>query len=161
MRSASLADDAGRLLLGEPNGLTRAETLKALLEAFLAAAPVNQRLAFDPVELPHRYQDPRDIEVAGLISASLAYGRADLFKPKVAALLDSMGTTPAGFVANASSRELKRLLKGFVYRFNVAADLAVLFAGIGAALNEHGSLEMLYRTCAASADDPRAALSAF
>ncbi len=120
------------------------ERLKAHLNAFLAAAPGEARIAFDPVEFPHRYSHPRDIEVAALLSASLAYGRADLFKPKVDSLLSRMGSSPATFASELTPRGSRKLLDGFVYRFNVATDLAVLLIGAGNILRELGSLEALF-----------------
>jgi uncharacterized protein (TIGR02757 family) len=114
------------------------------LEEFLLAAPVAERVRFDPVELPHRFQDPRDVEVVGLLSAALAYGRADLFKPKLEWLLAKMGGSPASFVAEVDIPRAKKALTGFVYRFNVATDLAVLWMGMGKALREKGSLEALF-----------------
>ena len=98
-------------------------------------------MALDPVSLPHRYGDPRDIEVAGLLAASLAYGRADLFLPRIARLLAGMGPSPAAFVRALDLAGARALLSGFVYRFNVAADLAVLLLGMGRMLARRGSLE--------------------
>ena len=59
----------------------RAEGLRPTLDRFVAGFDARARIGFDPVELPRRYPDPGDAEVAGLLAASLAYGRADLFKP--------------------------------------------------------------------------------
>jgi uncharacterized protein (TIGR02757 family) len=118
--------------------------MRVQLLDFLAQAPQRARIAEDPVELPHRYREPRDIEVAALLSASLAYGRVDLFKPKVEALLGQMGRSPAGFVTGLDAAGAARLLDGFVYRFNVATDVAVLLLGMGKALRRHGSLEALF-----------------
>jgi uncharacterized protein (TIGR02757 family) len=120
------------------------ERLRTDLNAFLAAAPQRERMAFDPVELPHRYSHPRDIEVAALLSASLAYGRADLFKPKVEGLLASMGASPAAFALGLTPRKAGELLGGFVYRFNVGTDIAVLLMGAGKILRQRGSLEALF-----------------
>src|SRR5579862_590254 len=109
----------------------RAALLKPRLDAFFEAAPYAERIRFDPVELPHRYDDPRDIEVSALLSACLAYGRADLFKPKLEGLLAGMGSSPADFVTGLELAGAKSLLARFVYRFNVGADLAVLLLGMG------------------------------
>ena len=98
----------------------------------------------DPVELPRRYADPRDAEVSGLLAACLAYGRVELFKPKVEALLSAMGPSPARFASELDAAGARRLLAGFVYRFNVGTDVAVLLLGAGRALREHGSLEALF-----------------
>src|SRR5215813_7119844 len=121
-----------------------AEQLKTRLNALLAEAPYQARIPFDPVEFPHRYSHPRDIEVAGLLSASLAYGRADLFKPKLDGLLSGMGSSPADFASGLTVRGARGLLDDFVYRFNVGTDIAVLLMGAGRALRERGSLEALF-----------------
>ncbi|MHB1846492.1 MAG: DUF2400 family protein, partial [Deltaproteobacteria bacterium] len=46
----------------------------------------------------HAYAAPEDIEIAGLLASSLAYGRVDLFKPLVRSLLAPMGPAPARVV---------------------------------------------------------------
>jgi uncharacterized protein (TIGR02757 family) len=119
----------------------RAAALKPLLDAFVEARPWAERVRADPVEFPHRYTDPRDVEVVALVSASLAYGRADLFKPKLAWLFERLGAHPAKAVAALTVSDAAALLEGFVYRFNVPTDLAVLLMGIGRALELRGSLE--------------------
>ncbi|WP_245919982.1 TIGR02757 family protein [Melittangium boletus] len=110
----------------------------------MASTDSRARIAFDPLEFPHRYRDPRDIEVSALLAAALAYGRADLFRPKVDALLQRMGASPAAFVRELDVEGARALLQGFVYRFNVGTDVAVLLLGMGRALREHGSLEALF-----------------
>lgn len=123
----------------------RARALKALLDPFVAAYDAGARLGFDPVELPHRYRRPQDIEVAALLSASLAYGRADLFKPKLEQLLGAMGESPADFALHFTPARGKKAFDGFVYRFNLAADVGLLVAGMGSLLREHGSLGAAFR----------------
>ncbi|MEN9798627.1 MAG: hypothetical protein RL653_2323 [Pseudomonadota bacterium] len=98
----------------------------------------------DPVEFPRRYRDPRDVEVSALLSACLAYGRVDLFKAQLERLHRALGPSPAGTVRTLDAAGAARLLDGFVYRFNVPADLAVLLLGMGEALRTHGSLEALF-----------------
>lgn len=122
----------------------KASELKPVLDGFLASYAHGQRIPHDPVELPHRYSDPRDIEVSALLSASLAYGRVDLFKPKLVQIHEQMGTSPAAFVRELTVERAATLFKPFVYRFNVGADLAVLLLGMGQALRKHGSLESLF-----------------
>jgi uncharacterized protein (TIGR02757 family) len=119
----------------------RAKKLKPLLDAFADERPWGHRVSADPIELVHRYSTPRDIEVSGLLAAALAYGRADLFKPKVDGLLKQMGASPAQFVAELTVPRAAKLLDGFVYRFNLATDVGVLLMGMGGVLRAHGSLE--------------------
>lgn len=122
----------------------RAATLKPLLDAFASPAAWHSRIAADPLEFPSRYHRPRDVEVVGLLSAALAYGRADLFKPKIAGLLAAMGSEPAEYLRTLTVPRAARLLDGFVYRFNLPADMAVLLLGMGQSLKRWGSLEALF-----------------
>lgn len=122
----------------------KAAALKPVLDSFVESRPWFDRVQADPIEFPHRYSDPRDIEVVALLSASLAYGRADLFKPKIASILDGLGSSPARAMAALDVKGAKALLEGFVYRFNLPADLGVLLLGIGATLNQYGSLEAAF-----------------
>ncbi|RYZ43906.1 MAG: DUF2400 family protein, partial [Myxococcaceae bacterium] len=127
----------------------------------MATTDAKARIGFDPVEFPHRYTDPRDVEVSALLAAALAYGRADLFRPKVDALLKQMGPSPAVFVRALDVAGAKALLTGFVYRFNVGTDLAVLLLGMGRALREHGSLEALFARGFKAGGTLHGAISAF
>lgn len=139
----------------------RAARLKPLLDAVADDRPWIDRVRFDPVEFPHRYTDPRDIEIVALLSASLAYGRADLFKPKIESVLSKLGKRPSTRLKSLEAGELRSVLDGFVYRFNLPADVGVLLMGMGACLREHGSLEATFLEARRTSGDNRAALSTF
>jgi uncharacterized protein (TIGR02757 family) len=138
-----------------------AAKLRPRLDAFIERTDGAARIGFDPVELPRRYSDPRDVEVVALLSACLAYGRADLFKPKLELLLEGMGPSPSSFIAALKVRGAARLLSGFVYRFNVATDLAVLLLGMGRVLREYGSLEAVFARELRETGSLRGALEGF
>src|SRR5439155_22486842 len=118
----------------------RAELLRPALDALLASTDAPERVRGDPVELPHRYSDACDIEVAALLSAALAYGRVDLFKPRLTALLDALGPSPADTARNSTHVEFLRKARGFAYRLTDARDVARLLYGADPILREPGSL---------------------
>lgn len=117
-----------------------AAALRPLLDALDAGLDRRARVAADPVELPRRYDDPLDQEVAALVAASLAYGRADVFKPLLARVLDAMGPSPAAFVRAFARSPDARAFPFAVYRFNRPPDLAALAAAAGEVALRHGSL---------------------
>lgn len=125
-------------------GAVGAERLAAPLRALAEAAEGGARVGFDPVAIPRRFTDPRDIEVAGLIAAGLAYGRVGLFVPRIEEVLAGLGPRPATGLEALTLPRARALLKDFVYRFNVGTDVAVLLFGMQAALRRHGSLEALF-----------------
>ncbi len=100
-----------------------------------------------------RFADPRDLEIAGLIAACFAYGRADLIQRTVTGILDAMTPTPARFLDQFDPARDRRWMKGFVYRFHTRADLAALLRGMIAARQEYGGLKELFL----AHDDPTAA----
>ena len=57
-------------------------SLKNILNRFYREYNFKERLKHDPVEFPHRYSTPEDVEIAGFIASCFAYGKVELFKPK-------------------------------------------------------------------------------
>jgi uncharacterized protein (TIGR02757 family) len=118
----------------------RAGRLAPILDQFQRGFEVTARLTADPVEFPRRYADPADAEVAGLLAACLAYGRADLFKPKIEWVLQIASPSPAAFADRLSRDPDARRLAGFRYRFNTGEDVAALLAAAGWVRGRYGSL---------------------
>ena len=118
----------------------RAARLAPLLDQFQRGFDAASRLAADPVEFPRRYADPGDAEVAGLLAACLAYGRADVFKPRLEGVLAAAGGSPAAFAERLARAPDASPLAGFRYRFNRAEDVAALLAAAGWLRLRHGSL---------------------
>ena len=83
-------------------------------------------LETDPLKFPRRYSNPADKEVAGLISASLAYGNVRQIHLSVERILAIMGESPSAFVRNFSPQRDARLFDSFVHRFTRGADIALL-----------------------------------
>jgi uncharacterized protein (TIGR02757 family) len=151
--------------LPRPLAPARAAALGPLLGALDAGLDRAARVAADPVEFPRRYRAPDDVEVAGLVSAALAYGRADVFKPVLARVLQVMGPSPARFVERFARAPDARAFDGVVYRFNRPADLAALAAGVGEVRLRHGFLGArfaeLFREAGGDAGALRPALARF
>lgn len=139
----------------------RAGRLREALEPLVESFGGTERVAFDPIEAPRRYAAPEDQEVAGLLAAGLAYGRVELFRPKLFALLDEMGPSPAAFVRGFVPERDGLRFASFVYRFNLPGDIGALFAGMGQALHTHGSLGRLLAASLEQEGDLRQALSRF
>jgi uncharacterized protein (TIGR02757 family) len=107
----------------------------------------------DPLQLVRRYGGPLDQEVAGLIAAAFAYGRADVIVREIGALLDAMQPSPFRYVARLDRAEARRRFAGFAYRFHKTADLVSLLERLCAVIRKHGSLGELFRSCYDDRDD--------
>ena len=117
-----------------------ADRLRPLLDSFLAGYDRQSRVPHDPIEFPLRYQERDDVEVTALFATSLAYGRVDLFKPKLADLFDHMGEHPGAFIRGLRLPRDIAVFDGFVYRFNVGSDLATLALFASRLMRRHGSI---------------------
>jgi uncharacterized protein (TIGR02757 family) len=138
----------------------RAGRVGPALERLLAETSAPLRVRSDPVELVHRYSDPLDVEIAGLLCASLAYGRVDLFKPRLSALLEALGPSPAGVARDANPAALLARTADFSYRMTGPRDVACLLYGAGRMLREHGSIGAFFARAYRERKSVREALAA-
>lgn len=126
------------------SNMRKRPALKQKLDALYDDYDFKARIESDPISLPARYTDKADIEAAGLIAASLAYGRVGLFLPVATKLLERMGEHPAEFAGSASPKELIDLTEGLAYRFQRSEDLAAFIYSIGGMIREFGGIEAAF-----------------
>jgi uncharacterized protein (TIGR02757 family) len=98
----------------------------------------------DPLQLVLRYRDPRDQEVAGLIAAAFAYGRAETIVANIGAVLAKMRPGPYAYLRAFDAREAMRRFAGFAHRFHKTNDLVAFLGCIARVLESHGSLGALF-----------------
>jgi uncharacterized protein (TIGR02757 family) len=121
--------------------------MKDFLEQLQARYHGARYLGSDPLEFVHHYTDPWDQEVTAFLAALLAYGNVKQIRRSVALALErihSVASGPADYVRGLQdptrSRSLARAMQGFVHRFNVGADLVLLFRLIARSWATHGSV---------------------
>ncbi len=120
-------------------------SLRDHLEAVYQGVDTPTRLAADPVAFPRRYSDRYDIEVAGILAASLAYGRVSLFAAvlrELFAVLDA-GGGPRAFVESFDPSVHGVALLPIRYRFNTGVDFVLLFSALQKTYGRVRSLEEL------------------
>ena len=119
--------------------------LRAELDGFLSGLDKVALREDDPVSIVWNYPDPADREVVALVCACMAYGRVSLLKRAIKTVLRPLGPCPA-----QSLRDFKpdgpaaQEIQDFVYRMTRGPDVIALFAAIGSALNEVGSLKAVF-----------------
>ncbi|MCB9604422.1 MAG: TIGR02757 family protein [Sandaracinus sp.] len=112
--------------------------MRESLDALIRTSDVVARRATDPVDFVHRYDDPNDQEVVGLVAATLAFGNVVAVRRSVARVLDVLGPTPHR--ALADERVLKRKLRDFVHRVYRGPHVARMLASAGRLRGAHGTL---------------------
>ncbi|NOZ68587.1 MAG: TIGR02757 family protein [Deferribacteres bacterium] len=135
--------------------------LKETLDKLYREYNFSDRLVYDPIDFPHRYSEPADVEVAGFIASCFAYGKVGLFKPVIEKILRPGGRHPAQFFLNFTLKDA-RYLKDVSYRFNSERDVVCLAYMLGRILRKRGSLKnVFYRFYNPEDEDVGTALRGF
>lgn len=121
------------------------KSLRRTLDRFYRDYDFQRRLLHDPIEFPHRYKNPQDIEITAFIATCLAYGKVELFKSVLEQLFAKMGPSPHDFLLTASVAKQKKTFCGIKYRFNETEDIVCLFIILRNILKQYGSLHGLFK----------------
>lgn len=98
----------------------------------------------DPLELLYKYKDIRDREIAGLVTASLAYGRVETILKKTTQILDIMGASPYQFIRITPPEHIHVMCKGFKHRLITDTEIAKLLTNIQKIITRYGSLKACF-----------------
>ncbi|MBI4830349.1 MAG: TIGR02757 family protein [Candidatus Lindowbacteria bacterium] len=109
-------------------------------------------LSTDPLMFPHRYEDPADREVVGLVASSLAYGQVKTIQQSVERALKPMGSCPAKYVRDFDAHSRRSDFAGFSHRFNRGPDIVLLLHYMKQMLRMSGSIGEFFRTGYCSRD---------
>lgn len=119
-------------------------------------------LESDPICFPRRYAAKDDREIVGFVATAMAYGRVAQIKATLERLAAIMGDSPARFVRGFDPADGRRLLRGFVHRFNDAKDTGLLLHYMRQMLERSGSIEGFFMEgYSPGHDDIGPALSSF
>lgn len=116
------------------------KALKKLLEGLYKRYNHREFVHPDPLEFLYYYNSPRELEVVGLIAASLAYGNVKQILKSVSFVLERLGSSPRSFIIDHSEEELKKIFVDFKHRFTASDDVVNLLVGIKRVLRKYGSL---------------------
>jgi uncharacterized protein (TIGR02757 family) len=98
----------------------------------------------DPIQFPHRFGDPLDVEIAGFIAAAFAYGNVASIRRNLEKIFSVLGPHPSESLLSMNTDELSTAWKGFKHRFTTEKHLSWFLLTIRGALLEHGSLKNLF-----------------
>jgi uncharacterized protein (TIGR02757 family) len=117
------------------------EKLDALYRRFNRRAFVHP----DPLETVYRYDSPGDQEIAGLIAATLAYGRVAQILTSIGRVLDVFGDDgPRAWLLAATARQVRARFSGFKHRFTTGREMSSLLLAVKRAIEEQGTLCALF-----------------
>ena len=100
-------------------------------------------IASDPVQIPHLYQIKEDVEIAGFLAATIAWGNRKMIINNSLKMMEIMGNSPFDFVMCASEKNINSI-EGFVHRTFNSQDLITFIKNLRKIYMNHKGLEGIF-----------------
>jgi uncharacterized protein (TIGR02757 family) len=97
----------------------------------------------DPVQIPHLFSLKEDIEIAGFLSATIAWGNRKMIIKNSHKMMDLMGNSPYDFVMSHNDYQLEKL-EGFVHRTFNSDDFKHFIKALKHIYINKGGLENIF-----------------
>lgn len=97
----------------------------------------------DPVQIPHLFTLKEDIEIAGFLSATIAWGNRKMIIKNSHRMMDLMGNSPYDFVMSHSENNLEQL-ESFVHRTFNGQDFIGFIQSLQNIYKNHEGLEAVF-----------------
>ncbi|MBD0724398.1 TIGR02757 family protein [Flavobacterium sp. L1I52] len=97
----------------------------------------------DPVQIPHLFTLKEDIEIAGFLSATIAWGNRRMIIKNSHRMMDLMGNSPYDFVMSHSENNLEQL-ESFVHRTFNGQDFIGFIQSLQNIYKNHDGLEAVF-----------------
>lgn len=119
------------------------DEIKDFLEYKVAQYNNPKFIQDDPISVPHRYSLKEDIEIAGFLAATIAWGNRKIIVKNGHRMLDMFGESPYDFVMSHNEHQLERL-EGFVHRTFSHIDLIHFIKALKYIYETKGGLESVF-----------------
>jgi uncharacterized protein (TIGR02757 family) len=100
-------------------------------------------ITLDPLSIPKQYTLKQDIEIAGFLASTIAWGNRKAILNSAQTLMQYMDNAPYDFVINHKESDLKKLAN-FYYRTFNATDLLYFIAFLKTHYSSYDSLESAF-----------------
>jgi uncharacterized protein (TIGR02757 family) len=97
----------------------------------------------DPVQIPHLFSQKEDVEIAGFLSATIAWGNRKMIIQNAHKMMNLMGNSPYDFVMSHSENDLEPL-ESFVHRTFNGQDFKSFIKGLQHIYKNHDGLEAVF-----------------
>ncbi|MBA10451.1 MAG: TIGR02757 family protein [Flavobacteriaceae bacterium] len=118
--------------------------LKSFLDLKVEMYNRNSFIASDPIQVPHQFSKKEDIEIAGFLSATIAWGNRIMIIRNAKKMMEIMDNSPFDFIMNHSSKDLESIT-GFVHRTFNSYDLQYFIKSLQNIYQNHGGLECILK----------------
>lgn len=139
--------------------MTRKE-VKEYLDALCLKYNCAEFIDQDPVSVPHRYTRPEDVEIAGFLAATIAWGRRPLIVRNAMRMMELMDDAPYQYVTQSAASDWTTLMP-FVHRTFNGGDFVYFVRALQYIYLSQGGLGGFFRASYRRHETLRAVLSEF
>ena len=97
----------------------------------------------DPIQIPHQFSKKEDIEIAGFLTASIAWGNRKSIINNAKRMMDLLDHSPFDFIINHQETDLEKL-QGFVHRTFNDVDFTQFIKSLKHIYLNHHGLEAVF-----------------
>ena len=97
----------------------------------------------DPIQVPHQFNKKEDIEIAGFLTATIAWGNRKSIITNAKKMMQLMDQAPYDFVINHQDNDLKKLLP-FIHRTFNGEDFIQFVESLKHIYQNHNGLEAVF-----------------
>ena len=98
----------------------------------------------DPIQIPHRFSSKEDIEISGLLTATISWGQRKSIIKNADSLMDLMDNSPYDFIMNADVND-KEAIISFVHRTFNGTDCLFFLESLKNIYLHHDGLENVFQ----------------
>jgi len=122
--------------------MTKTE-LKEFLDAKVVQYNNPKFIDSDPIQIPHQYTIKEDIEIAGFLTATIAWGNRKIIIRNAKQMMELLDNAPYDFVLNHKPKHLKSL-ENFVHRTFNGIDFTFFIKALHHIYKNHNGLEAVF-----------------
>jgi len=97
----------------------------------------------DPIQIPHQFSVKEDIEIAGFLTAIIAWGKRKMIITNANKIMDLMGNSPYDFVMNFRQSDLDKV-QGSIHRTFNSIDFQFFIKSLQNIYKNHNGLETVF-----------------
>ncbi len=97
----------------------------------------------DPIQIPHQFSKKEDIEIAGFLTATIAWGKRPMIIKNANKMMEFMDNSPHDFIINHQQKDLDSL-QHFVHRTFNLIDFKFFITSLKNIYNKHQGLEPIF-----------------
>jgi len=117
--------------------------LKEFLDTKVVQYNTPDFITSDPISIPHQFQIKEDIEIAGFLTATIAWGNRKMIIKNANRMMALMGNSPYDFIMNHKTSDLDNF-DDFVHRTFNADDFKYFITALQHIYTNHGGLEQVF-----------------